>query len=80
MSSDQDSSSSPKNPPQNAPTMSTPTSPTDTRHPLARFESSSSQDDAFGLSESYQSTDTVRRKPEQMSYGRQTTFELPFSC
>lgn len=47
--------------------MSTPTSPTDTRHPLARVESISQQND--GLSESFQSTDTVRRRPEPMSYG-----------
>ena len=50
--------------------MSTPTSPTDNRHPLARFEtieSVSQQGD--GLSESFQSTDTIRRRPEPQSYG-----------
>lgn len=47
--------------------MSTPTSPTDTRHPLSRYEAASTQDS--GLSESYQSTDTVRRRPEPQSYG-----------
>ncbi|TVY48144.1 Low affinity vacuolar monovalent cation/H(+) antiporter [Lachnellula occidentalis] len=50
------------------PEMSVPTSPTDTRqHPLATVESISQKDD--GLSESFQSTDTVRRRPETTSYG-----------
>ncbi|KAH6670729.1 calcium permease [Halenospora varia] len=47
--------------------MSTPTSPTDTRHPLAMVESASQQSE--GLSQSFQSTDTVRRRPEGTSYG-----------
>jgi Ca2+:H+ antiporter len=48
--------------------MSTPTSPTDSRHPLSRFETITDQN--AGLSESVQSTDTIRRRPEPlMSYG-----------
>ncbi|PQE24795.1 sodium calcium exchanger protein [Rutstroemia sp. NJR-2017a BVV2] len=47
--------------------MSTPTSPTDTRHPLSRYESVASNND--GLSESFQSTETMRRKPDNVSYG-----------
>lgn len=47
--------------------MSTPTSPTDNRHPLSRFETVTDQND--GLAESQQPTDTVRRRPESMSYG-----------
>ncbi|KAG4035585.1 hypothetical protein MFRU_001g03540 [Monilinia fructicola] len=42
--------------------MSTPTSPTDTRHPLSKYESISQQHD--GLAESFQSTDTIRRRPD----------------
>ncbi|KAI9170893.1 Low affinity vacuolar monovalent cation/H(+) antiporter [Paramyrothecium foliicola] len=38
-------------------------SPTETRIPLSRSESRAGRDDA-GLSESFQSTDTVRRRPE----------------
>ena len=49
--------------------MSTPTSPTDNRHPLSRFETIADQSD--GLAESVQSPDTIRRRPEQMSYGMQ---------
>ncbi|KAK0127585.1 hypothetical protein ONS96_007113 [Cadophora gregata f. sp. sojae] len=45
--------------------MSTPTSPTDIRHPLSRVESASTE----RLSESFQSTDTIRRRPEPQSYG-----------
>ena len=51
--------------------MSSPTSPTDSRHPLARVElidQQLSQPDE-GLSEDFQSTDTVRRRPEPQSYG-----------
>lgn len=45
--------------------LSMPTSPTDTRHPLARVESLSEQVERDeGLSESYQSTGTIRRRPE----------------
>lgn len=45
--------------------MSTPTSPTDTRHPLARVESISEQVERHdGLSESYQSTETIRQRPD----------------
>ena len=53
--------------------MSTPTSPTDIRHPLSRVESVSEQAPAEreGLSESFQSTDTIRRRPEPQSYGMQ---------
>ena len=46
--------------------MSTPTSPLDARHPLSNVESASQRDDGAS---SYQSTDTVRRRPEQQSYG-----------
>jgi Ca2+:H+ antiporter len=42
-------------------------SPSDTRHPLAQAESAVLRE-AEGLSESFQSTDTVRRRPE--GYGR----------
>ncbi|KAH7413138.1 calcium permease [Cadophora sp. MPI-SDFR-AT-0126] len=51
--------------------MSTPTSPTDIRHPLSRVESASEQanQEREGLSESFQSTDTIRRRPEPQSYG-----------
>ncbi|TAQ91533.1 hypothetical protein B7494_g154 [Chlorociboria aeruginascens] len=52
-------------------TISTPTSPTDNRHPLSRFEAITSQDD--GLSESFQSTDTIRRRPEPITYGSIST-------
>jgi len=49
--------------------LSVPTSPTDARHPHTRYESITQQDD--GLSESFQSTDTIRRRPESLpiSYG-----------
>jgi len=67
MSSDSESIADPVRETQEDPNMSTPTSPTDTRHPLAVVESISQQHD--GLSESFQSTDTVRRRPEPMSYG-----------
>ncbi|KAH9218577.1 calcium permease [Leptodontidium sp. 2 PMI_412] len=52
-------------------TMSAPTSPTDIRHPLSRVESASDQrpQESEGLSESFQSTDTIRRRPEPQSYG-----------
>lgn len=51
--------------------MSTPTSPTDSRHPLARVESISDQvGPDEGLSESYQSTETIRRRPDTQTYGR----------
>lgn len=70
MSSNQDNSAvSAKDPAQNPPHVSTPTSATDTRHPLARFESAGSQDVGLGLSESFQSTDTIRHRPESLSYG-----------
>jgi len=50
--------------------MLTPISPTDSRHPLARVESIDEQaHQNEGLSESFQSTDTVRRRPEPQSYG-----------
>jgi hypothetical protein len=51
--------------------MSTPASPTDSRHPLSRVESIAQQitPQNEALSESYQSTDTVRRRPEPQSYG-----------
>ncbi|CAL3966981.1 unnamed protein product [Diplocarpon coronariae] len=51
--------------------MSTPSSPTDIRHPLARVESVSDQipKQDEGLSESFQSTDTIRRRPEPQNYG-----------
>lgn len=52
--------------------MSTPSSPTDVRHPLARVQSISEQLEqppGEGLSESFQSTDTIRRRPESQSYG-----------
>lgn len=50
--------------------MSTPTSPTDTRHPLSKYESISQQHD--GLAESFQSTDTIRRRPDNTGgYGTQ---------
>lgn len=54
-------------------TMSAPTSPTDIRHPLSRVESASDQrpQESEGLSESFQSTDTIRRRPEPQSYGMQ---------
>jgi hypothetical protein len=52
--------------------MVTPISPTDGRHPLARVESVDEQaHQNEGLSESYQSTDTIRRRPEPLSYGMQ---------
>lgn len=70
MSSDSDSNTGPAATNELPVEMSTPTSPTDTRHPLARVESISQQND--GLSESFQSTDTVRRRPEPISYGKQT--------
>ncbi|CZS88538.1 probable calcium permease [Rhynchosporium agropyri] len=51
--------------------VSAPTSPTEIRHPLARVQSISDQRSGGndGLSESFQSTDTVRRRPEPQSYG-----------
>jgi len=70
-----DSPGAPKDTAQSNINMSTPTSPTDNRHPLARVESISEQFDraeeaqGLGLSESYQSTDTVRRRTEPQSYG-----------
>ncbi|KAI9053919.1 hypothetical protein LZ554_002864 [Drepanopeziza brunnea f. sp. 'monogermtubi'] len=57
---------------QNTPDISTPSSPTDIRHPLSRAQSASEQlpRQDEGLSESFQSTDTIRRRPEQpQSYG-----------
>jgi Ca2+:H+ antiporter len=63
MSSGQENTSRPARDIVQSPTdMSTPTSPTDTRHPLARVESATQQTD--GLSESFQSTATVRRRLE----------------
>lgn len=47
--------------------MSAPTSPTDTRHPLSRYESITSEDE--GQASGYQASDTVRRRPEGQSYG-----------
>jgi Ca2+:H+ antiporter len=47
--------------------MSNPPSPTDTRHPLSKPESTAEQRDGPGGS--LQSTDTVRRRPEPLSYG-----------
>lgn len=48
--------------------ISTPTSPTDVRHPLARVESISEQlERDEGLSESYQSSETIRRRPDNHS-------------
>jgi hypothetical protein len=68
MSSDQgNTAGSSKDVGQSPINMSTPTSPTDSRHPLSRFETATNQND--GLAESHQSTDTIRRKPEPMSYG-----------
>ncbi|KAL3427610.1 sodium/calcium exchanger protein [Phlyctema vagabunda] len=49
--------------------MSAPASPTDSRHPLSKVESATTQQEDDGLSQSYQSTDTVRRRPEPQSYG-----------
>jgi hypothetical protein len=51
--------------------VSTPASPTDNRHPLSIVESIAQQitPPTEGLSESYQSTDTIRRRPEPQSYG-----------
>ncbi|KAE8449191.1 hypothetical protein EG329_008358 [Mollisiaceae sp. DMI_Dod_QoI] len=50
--------------------MSTPTSPTDSRHPLARVESISQQvTPDEGLSESYQSAETIRHRPDTQTYG-----------
>ena len=43
------------------------TTPTETRNPLGRSESSAGRE-GEGLSESFQSTDTVRRRTE-MGYG-----------
>ncbi|KAM5343133.1 hypothetical protein ACJ41O_014099 [Fusarium nematophilum] len=40
------------------------TSPADTRNPLSRPESAAARREDEGLSESFQSTDTVRRRPE----------------
>jgi Ca2+:H+ antiporter len=71
MSSDSENNTGPAETQEDPAGMSTPTSPTDTRHPLATVESISRQND--GLSESFQSTDTVRRRPEPMSYGMQIT-------
>jgi Ca2+:H+ antiporter len=69
MSSGQDNPSGPgQDSGQESSNISTPTSPTDTRHVLGRFGSSaSSQNDEYPGS--YQSTDTVRRRPEALSYG-----------
>ncbi|TVY85389.1 Low affinity vacuolar monovalent cation/H(+) antiporter [Lachnellula suecica] len=68
MASGTDNNRSPSREPENnTANMSVPTSPTDTRHPLATVETISQMQD--GLSESYQSTDTVRHRPEFMSYG-----------
>jgi Ca2+:H+ antiporter len=72
----EDNTGSVNEPVQSPPNVSTPTSPTDTRHPLARFESVSTQND--GLSESFQSTDTMRRRPEQLSYGAHPKFPGDF--
>ncbi|KAI9742490.1 MAG: hypothetical protein M1818_004024 [Claussenomyces sp. TS43310] len=47
--------------------MSTPTSPTDPRHPLSRYESTAHSDDR--LVSSFQSTHTVRRMPETQISG-----------
>jgi Ca2+:H+ antiporter len=54
--------------------MSTSASPTDSRHPLTRIGSIDQQvtrPPVEGHSESFQSTDTVRRRPEPQSYGTQ---------
>jgi len=48
--------------------MSNPTSPTDTRHPVSRYESIT-QSHTDGLSSSFQSTDTVRRRSETQQGG-----------
>ncbi|KAF8864400.1 hypothetical protein BDZ45DRAFT_669567 [Acephala macrosclerotiorum] len=60
--------------------MSTPISPTDSRHPLARVESIDQQvapDE--GLSESYQSTETIRRRPDTHTYGTIQQQDVPSS-
>ncbi|KAM3085475.1 hypothetical protein ACMFMG_002549 [Clarireedia jacksonii] len=62
------STKDPKEPATQTPSgMSTPTSPTDTKHPLSRYGSVAGQND--GLSESFQSTETMRRRPDNISYG-----------
>ncbi len=72
MSSGQDNTpGAPKAQAQKPSDMSTPTSPTDSRHPLSKVASMAEQLDSQneGSSESFQSTDTMRRRPEPQSYG-----------
>lgn len=52
-------------------------SPTDNRNPITRAESSTRREDD-GLSESFQSTDTVRRRPEG-GYGMLLSLLLHFT-
>ena len=55
--------------------LSNPASPTDTRYPL-RYEPVTHEPDE-GLSSSFQSTDTVRRRPDTQVAGH-GTWELDF--
>jgi hypothetical protein len=48
--------------------ISSPASPSDTRHPLSRYESIT-QESEDSLATSFQSTDTVRRRPEELQSG-----------
>lgn len=66
---DGESSSSTWNISQTPEDMSTPSSPTDARHPLAKMQSIDNQTPGEGLSESFQSTETIRRRPESHTYG-----------
>jgi Ca2+:H+ antiporter len=68
MASGQDNSASgARNNMPSANDISNPTSPLDTRHPLANVVSASQPDPGFP--NSYQSADTVRRRPEPQTYG-----------
>ncbi len=72
MSSGQDNTPGARKAPAQKPTdMSTPTSPTDTRKPLLKVASIAEQlgSQNEGFPESFQSTDTIRRRPEPQSYG-----------
>lgn len=59
--------------PLQTPMISTPATPTETRHPLSRFESAAEEPE-YMLASSFQSTDTVRRMPDDNAVGSGTFF------
>jgi hypothetical protein len=53
--------------------LSAPASPTDTRHPLSRYETVVEEDE-----EATSGTDTIRRRPEPNSYGKFANYKPRF--